>query len=109
MVKRSKSKPRSSFDEKCYRILSTVPRGRVTTYREIGRALGTKAYRAVGNAMGRNPYAPRVPCHRVVKVNGDIGGFMHGPKRKAELLRREGVAVAQGRVIDFKKHLYQFR
>jgi len=50
-----------NFAEKAYDILSKVPKGRVTTYKEIAHALGTKAYRGVGQAMRRNPYAPKVP------------------------------------------------
>ena len=50
-----------SFSEKVYALLKEVPKGRVTTYKELAQALGTKAYRGVGQAMKRNPYAPEVP------------------------------------------------
>jgi len=62
--------------KKTYALLKTVPRGRVTTYKALADALGTKAYRAIGQFMRTNPYAPRVPCHRVVASDGTIGGFM---------------------------------
>lgn len=97
-----------SFAEQCYTALKRVPKGRVTTYKELARALKTKAYRAVGTAMSKNPYAPKVPCHRVVQSNGHIGGFMHGPAAKAKLLKHEGVDVLQGRVVDFEKKLFRF-
>jgi methylated-DNA-[protein]-cysteine S-methyltransferase len=58
--------------------------------RRIGRP---GAARAVGNALGRNPFAPRVPCHRVVRANGSIGGFAGGPDKKRRLLRAESVAA----------------
>ena len=61
------------FYEKCYTILRKVPKGKVTTYREIARALNSKAYQAVGSAMHNNPYSPEVPCHRVVNSNGNLG------------------------------------
>lgn len=93
--------------------MATIPRGKVTTYRLIAKKLETKAYRAVGNACRNNPYAPRVPCHRVVKSDGTIGGFagkMSGKtvQNKVELLRKEGVKVKNGRIVDFEKVLFKF-
>jgi len=96
-----------NFNERCYAILRKVPKGKVTTYKEIARALHTKAYRAVGNAMNKNPYAPGVPCHRVIKSNGEIGGFALGPKKKTDLLREEGVKAKDNK-IDLKKYLFKF-
>jgi len=93
--------------------MSTIPKGKVTTYRLIAKKLDTKAYRAVGNACRNNPYAPRVPCHRVVKSDGTIGGFagkMSGKtvQKKAELLRKEGVQVKDGRIVNFERTLFKF-
>ena len=98
---------KKSFNEHCYRILKKVPKGRVTTYRDIARALNTKAYRAVGNAMNKNPYAPGVPCHRVVNSDGKIGGFASGTRKKIQMLKKEGIEIKRGR-IDLKKYLYKF-
>jgi len=89
-------------------VLRKVPLGRVTTYGEIARALGSKGFRAVGMAMNRNPYAPEVPCHRVVGVGGKIGGFAEGVEKKIGMLKREGVEVKEGRVVDFEKVFYRF-
>lgn len=97
-----------SFSEQCYAALKRVPKGRVTTYKELARAVKTKAYRAVGTAMKNNPYAPKVPCHRVVQSNGQIGGFMYGTAAKVKLLKGEGVKVANGKVVDFDKKLFIF-
>ena len=97
-----------SFNERCYQILKKVPRGKVTTYKEIGRALKSKAYRAVGNAMNKNPNAPHVPCHRVVQNNGKIGGYASGPKKKIEMLKKEDVEVKNGKV-DLKEYMYKFK
>jgi methylated-DNA-[protein]-cysteine S-methyltransferase len=58
---------KKSFNERCYEVLVRVPKGKIITYGEIAKQLKSKAYRAVGNAMNKNPYAPKVPCHRVVK------------------------------------------
>lgn len=97
-----------NFNSRCYAILKKVPRGRVTTYKEIARALRSKGYRAVGNAMNRNPFAPKVPCHRVVKSDGTLGGYALGLTKKREILRREGVQVRAGKVVDFEELLYEF-
>ena len=96
-----------NFNEKCYSVLRKVPRGKVTTYKELAKALKSKAYRTVGNAMNKNPYAPRVPCHRVVQSNGKVGGFASGTKKKAEMLKKEGIEIVNGK-IDLKKYLYKF-
>ncbi len=98
-----------SFSSKCYSLLRKVPRGKITTYQALARAMGTKAYRAVGNAMNKNPYAPQVPCHRVVKANGEVGGFALGTKKKIEMLRREGIPIKNNKIVDFERYLYDFR
>ncbi|MEK6897405.1 MAG: MGMT family protein [Nanoarchaeota archaeon] len=96
-----------SFSQKCYKLLRKVPRGKVTTYKEVARVLKTKAYRAVGNAMNKNPYAPGVACHRVVKSSGEVGGFASGTRKKISMLRKEGIKIVNGK-IDLKKYLYKF-
>ena len=64
------------FNKKVWAALKLIPRGRVTTYKELAKYLGKpKAARAVGNACGANPDAPRVPCHRVVRSDGRLGGY----------------------------------
>jgi methylated-DNA-[protein]-cysteine S-methyltransferase len=97
-----------TFDQRCYDLLLQIPKGKVTTYREIAHALETKAYKAVGQAMNRNPNLVEVPCHRVVKSNGEVGGYATGSCRKLELLRREGVDVSEDGQVDLSKYLYFF-
>ena len=97
---------KKSFNERCYALLRKVPRGKVTTYKEISRALKTKAYRAVGNTMNKNPHK-NVACHRVINSNGFIGQFAKGVKVKAKLLKKEGIEIKKGK-IDLKKYLYKF-
>ena len=80
-----------SFNQKVWAMTARVPAGKVTTYAQIARALGTKGYRAVGNALNRNPYAPAVPCHRVVGSDGSLTGFASGIEKKRQILKREGV------------------
>ena len=93
------------FNERCYQILKAVPKGKVTTYKAIARKLNTKAYRAVGNAMNKNPCAPQVPCHRVINSNGNLGGFASGLKNKIKLLKSEGIETKNNK-IDLKKYEY---
>lgn len=83
------------FQQRVYDHLITIPRGRVTTYGEIARALGAGpgAARAVGSAVGANPVAIVIPCHRVVASDGRLTGYGGGLHRKARLLRLEGVDV----------------
>jgi methylated-DNA-[protein]-cysteine S-methyltransferase len=87
-----------SFNEKVWAVCARVPKGKVTTYASIARKLGTQAYRAVGNAMNKNPYAPRVPCHRVVGSDGSLTGFAQGLEKKKRMLKAEGVAFVNGKV-----------
>jgi O-6-methylguanine DNA methyltransferase len=102
---------KSEFAARVYALTSEVPRGRVTTYGEIASKMGRPgASRAVGAALRANPTPIVVPCHRVVKRDGELGGY-GGPKgtgRKAELLRAEGVEVSGGRV-DLSKYLFTWR
>ena len=103
-----KPKLSKTFDQRCYELLLQIPKGKVTTYGEIAHALGTKAYRAVGQALNRNPNLVRVPCHRVVKSNGEVGGYAGGLSGKIELLRQEGVDVSEDGQVDLSKYLYVF-
>ncbi|MGA2783131.1 MAG: MGMT family protein [Candidatus Bathyarchaeia archaeon] len=102
-----------NFDQKVWKLMESIPEGKVTTYGLIAKKLNTRAYRAVGNACRRNPYAPKVPCHRVVKSDGSIGGF--GGKtsgktveRKIKMLKREKVEIMNGKVVDLVKVLFKF-
>lgn len=85
-----------TFNQRVYMECIKIPKGKVSTYRELAHKLGTKAYRAVGNAMNKNPYAPEVPCHRVIASDGTIGGFASGTKKKIALLKSEGVEIKNG-------------
>jgi O-6-methylguanine DNA methyltransferase len=90
-----------------YALLRQVPEGRVTTYGALARAAGVpNSSRMIGAIMRGNPNAPRVPCHRVVKSDGSIGGYSgsveENIRRKIALLRSEGVAVEDGKVKDFE-------
>ena len=92
--------------KKIYKILMKVPKGRVTTYKELGRASGHHQ-RAVGKLMNVNPFAPRVPCHRVVMSDGKIGGFAGNVPAKITILKKEGVLVKNGKIVDFENKFFR--
>ena len=99
----------SNLNKKVWLALKKIPRGRITTYKDLAKYLGRpKAIRAVGNACGKNPFAPRLPCHRVIKSDGSLGGYSGGEKKKIGLLKKEGVRVEKGKVEEFKNIIYKF-
>ena len=97
------------FTEKVYNICKKIPRGKVTTYKIVGRKLNSKAYRAIGNILNKNPYWPKVPCNRIVKSSGEVGGFASGTKNKIKLLKKEGIKIKNNKILNFEKVLYRFR
>jgi methylated-DNA-[protein]-cysteine S-methyltransferase len=97
------------FARQVYAVVRTIPRGKISTYQEVARVIGIRSSQAVGQALKRNPFAPEVPCHRVVKSNGEIGGFFgatQGQKiaEKIALLQSEGVEVQEGKIDMTKFH-----
>ncbi len=118
----------SETAKRAYALLRQVPRGRITTYGALAKAAGIpKAPRLIGAIMRSNPYAPevrvlatpalnlcaasrKVPCHRVVKSDGSIGGFSgSGPKniaKKISMLKEEGIVVKEGKVQDFERAFF---
>lgn len=108
LIKAGKLHPKMSFNQKVWALTCRVPRGKVTTYGEIARKLGGNAYRAVGNALNHNPYAPQVPCHRVVGSDGKLTGFAGGIPKKHKMLVAEGVAM-NGQRVDLETSLVRLR
>ena len=79
-----------TFQEKVYAIVKKIPKGQVLTYKEVARKAGRpRAYRAVGNILSKN-IDPMVPCHRVIRSDGKIGGYRDGKVAKIKILKREG-------------------
>jgi len=97
----------TEFAQKVYEALKKVPRGKVISYKRLAEMIGSKAYRAVGSVLAKNPYAPVVPCHRVVASDGSLGGCM-GSKSKNNLIKKqlllnsEGVIIKDGKIVDFE-------
>lgn len=100
----------TEFQKKVHKALHLIPKGKVTTYAEIAKFLQTKAFRAVGTAIGKNPNAPKCPCHRVVPSSGKIGKYSGkgGIATKIKLLTKEGVFVQDGKIKNFEEVLFRF-
>ena len=84
----------TKFQLKVWTYLKKIPRGSVKTYSQVAKGIGKPlAVRAVANAIGKNPYPPRIPCHRVIRSNGSLGGYSGkgGIKTKKMLLKKEGI------------------
>jgi O-6-methylguanine DNA methyltransferase len=98
------------FQADVLNLVKQIPRGKVTTYGEFARALtgSVRAARAVGQAVANNPTPVRIPCHRVVKSNGDVGGYKLGVATKIKLLNEEGIAIQSGKVVNFEQKLFRF-
>lgn len=93
-----------NFNQKVYKIVSQIPKGKVMTYKQVAEELGTKAYRAVGRALKNNPDPTKIFCHRVIRSDGKIGGFFGetGGKKvreKIKLLESEGVKIRKGKIL----------
>ncbi|VVB61677.1 Methylated-DNA--protein-cysteine methyltransferase [uncultured archaeon] len=94
----------SMFSSRVLELIKKIPKGRLSTYGDIAKALGNpKAARAAGNALNKNPHPVTVPCHRVVRSDGAVGGYAFGQKEKTRLLESEGIRIICGKVADFDK------
>lgn len=98
-----------NLNEKVYKKLLQVPKGKITTYGELAKAVGLQnGQRAIGRMMNKNPYPVIIPCHRVVNSNGMIGGYSFGQDVKAKMLTKEGIKIHNRKILDFEKIIYRF-
>ncbi len=98
-----------NLEQRIYKKLLEVPKGQITTYGELAKAVGLKnGQRTVGKIMNKNPYPVIIPCHRVVMSTGKIGGYAYGENIKTKLLSDEGVKIKNGKILDLKNTIYRF-
>jgi len=98
-----------NLEKKVYKKLSEVPKGKITTYGELSKAVGLKnGQRVIGQIMKKNQFPVIIPCHRVVKSDGKIGGYAYGNQVKSKMLTLEGIQIHDGKIQDFKKKMYRF-
>ncbi len=98
-----------NLEQKIYKKLLEVPKGQITTYGELAKAVGLKnGQRVVGQIMNKNPYPVIIPCHRVVMSTGKIGGYAFGENIKIKLLNDEGIQIKNGKILDLENRVYRF-
>ncbi len=98
----------TDFENKVFSAVKKIPQGRVSTYSIVAKAIGhQKAYRTVGNALNKNTNSD-VPCHRIVRSDGTVGGFAHGAKKKILILETEGISIANAKVKNLENVLFRF-
>lgn len=86
------------FQDKIYEVVRRIPRGKVMNYQQVAKLAGKpRAFRVVGNILNKNQ-DPKIPCHRIVKSDGKVGGYKSGTKRKIALLKKEGIIIYHGKV-----------
>ncbi len=95
----------TDFETAVYQAVRSIPAGKVSSYGRIAMDISRGTARSVGTALAKNPFAPEVPCHRVVRADGSLGGFhgeTAGPRllEKSEMLRREGVPFLNDGKVD---------
>ena len=86
----------TKFQLKVWKYLKTIPKGKIRTYKQVAAAINSpKSARAVANACAKNPYAPKIPCHRVIRSDGSLGGYSGkgGINTKRKLLKSEGILL----------------
>ena len=98
-----------SLEKRVYKKLMEVPKGKITTYGELAKAVGLKnGQRAIGRIMNKNPYPVIVPCHRVIKSDGKIGGYAYGENIKENMLSKEGIEIKKGKILDLENRIHRF-
>jgi len=97
------------FRQRVLELTRMIPRGKVTTYKIIAHRLRSKGYRAVGMALKHNPRPIIVPCHRVIRSDGSLGGFSSKKHSKKALLEKEGVRFKGDKIIGLRMRLFYFK
>ncbi len=86
-----------------------MPTGKITTYGELAKAVGMRnGQRAVGRIMNKNPYPVIIPCHRVIKSDGKVGGYAYGEEIKSSMLTKEGIKIKNGKILDLENRIHRF-
>ena len=98
-----------NITEKIYKKLLQVPPGKITTYGELSRAIGFEnGQRVIGQIMKKNPFPVIIPCHRVVRSDGKIGGYAFGMDIKKSMLVKEGICIKNNKITNFEKSFFKF-
>lgn len=95
------------FNQKVYNLLLKIPKGKVSTYKEIAKALNCKAYMAVGNTLNKNKFPEKYPCYKIINSSGNLGGYSKGLKLKIKKLKKDRIIIENNK-INLDKYLYKF-
>lgn len=99
----------NELEQRVYQQLLKVPKGKVTTYGELAKAVGLEnGQRLIGQIMNKNPFPVIIPCHRVVKSDGKVGGYYYGEKVKSKMLSDEGIFIKNGKIQEWEKTVFRF-
>ena len=92
------SKEITEFQRKVYLALLKIEKGETITYKQLGERIGCRSAQAIGQALKRNPFAPEVPCHRVIATDGSIGGF-HGQREGEMIDKKRALLESEGKIL----------
>ena len=95
--------------KKLQKLLLKIPKEKVTTYKAIAHAMGTKGYRYIGQLLNKNPEPDKFPCYKVVQSDGRLGGFALGCTDKIRRLKTDGIRVQNDKIADFKSKVYTYK
>jgi methylated-DNA-[protein]-cysteine S-methyltransferase len=99
----------NELERRVYQKLLKVPKGKVTTYGDLAKAVGLEnGQRVIGQIMNKNPFPVIIPCHRVVKSDGKVGGYYYGEEVKTKMLLDEGIFIKNGKIQEWKKIVFRF-
>ncbi|RLG12690.1 MAG: cysteine methyltransferase [Candidatus Nanohalarchaeota archaeon] len=100
----------TNFSKKVLELTKQIPKGKITTYRQLAAAAGNpKACRAVGGTLNKNKHPIVIPCHRVIKSTGEVGGYSGGTVKKVALLKKEGIPIKNSKIVNLKHYLHEFK
>lgn len=100
----------SNVLNKVLKKLNQIPKGKITTYKELAKAVGRpRAIRFVASILAKNPWPDKYPCYKVVRSDGKIGGYKLGVGKKKDLLKKEGIRFKKGKIVGLENHLYKFK
>lgn len=98
----------TNFQKRVYSLIKKIPKGRISTYGQIAKVLGCPdSARLIGRILNQNPQLIKIPCHRVVRSDGQIGGYKLGIKKKKSLLQKEGIKIKGNEILNFNKLMFK--
>lgn len=99
----------NKIDKKIFILLKEIPKGKVSTYKILAQKIGKpNCFRLIGKILASNRFTKKYPCYKIVKSNGEIGGYNRGEKNKIILLKKDGIEIKKDRIVNFKKHIFKY-